>query len=67
MRGRLGSLERNTLDTSMNQLGITKENLVSAESILRDADFAQETSNLARDQVLVKTWGADCQTTWDWH
>ncbi len=53
VRGRLGSFERNTLDTNMNQLTITKENLTSAESAIRDADFAYETSRLARDQVMV--------------
>lgn len=53
LRGRLGSFERNTLDTNMNQLGITQENLISAESAIRDADFAYETSRLARDQILV--------------
>jgi flagellin len=53
LRGRLGSYERNTLDTNMNQLSITSENLMSAESSIRDADFAQETSKLARDQILV--------------
>jgi flagellin len=53
LRGRLGSLERNTLDTNMNQLRITSENLTSAESAIRDADFAYETSRLARDQILV--------------
>ncbi|MEW6250012.1 MAG: flagellin [Planctomycetota bacterium] len=53
LRGRLGSFERNTLDTNMNQLTITSENLMSAESAIRDADFAYETSRLARDQILV--------------
>lgn len=53
LRGRLGSFERNTLDTNLNQLGITSENLQSAESSIRDADFASETSRLARDQILV--------------
>ncbi len=53
LRGRLGSFERNTLDTNMNQLGITVENLMSAESAIRDADFAYETSRLARAQILV--------------
>lgn len=53
LRGRLGSMERNSLDTNMNQLGITVENLTSAESAIRDADFAYETSRLARDQILV--------------
>ncbi len=53
LRGRLGALERNTLETNMNQLSITRENLVSSESAIRDADFAYETSQLTRNQVLV--------------
>ncbi|MGD8453432.1 MAG: flagellin [Phycisphaerae bacterium] len=53
LRGRLGAFERNTLQTNMNQLGITMENLVAAESTIRDADFAYETSQLTRNQVLV--------------
>ena len=32
---------------------ITLENLTSAESTIRDVDFAQETSNLTRAQILV--------------
>jgi len=53
LRGRLGSFERNTLDTNMNQLTVTSENLTSAESAIRDADYALETSELARSQILV--------------
>lgn len=53
LRGRLGSFERNTLDTNANQLAITVENLTSAQSVIRDADFAKETSELSRAQVLV--------------
>lgn len=53
MRGRLGAFEKNTLDTNVNQLQITMENLTSAESSIRDADFAFETSRLTRNQVLV--------------
>ena len=53
LRGRLGSFEKNTLDTNVNQLGITLENLMAAESTIRDADFAYETSQLARHQILV--------------
>jgi flagellin len=54
LRGRLGSFERNTLQTNINSLNITMENLTSAESGIRDADFAQETSNLTRSQILVQ-------------
>lgn len=53
LRGRLGAFEKNTLDTNVNQLGITLENLMAAESAIRDADFAQETSELTRSQILV--------------
>lgn len=53
LRGRLGAFEKNTLDTNKNQLGITMENLMAAESSVRDADFAQETSSLSRAQILV--------------
>ncbi len=52
-RGRLGAFERNTLDTNVNQLQITLENLTSSQSAIRDTDFAIETSRLTRAQILV--------------
>jgi flagellin len=54
LRGRLGAFERNTLQTNINQLEITVENLSSSESIIRDTDFAVETSELTRSQILVQ-------------
>ena len=54
LRGRLGAFERNTLRTNINQLQITAENLISSESVLRDTDFAVETSELTRSQILVQ-------------
>ena len=53
MRGRLGAFERNTLDTNMNSLRITLENVTASESAIRDADFAAETAELTRSQILV--------------
>jgi len=53
LRGRLGSFEKNTLETNINQLQITLENLTSSESSIRDLDFAQETAALTRNQILV--------------
>jgi flagellin len=53
LRGRMGAFERNTLDTNVNQLQITLENLTSSESSIRDTDFAVETSRLTRAQILV--------------
>jgi len=53
LRGRLGAFERNTLDTNMNSLRVTLENVTASNSAIRDADFAQETANLTRSQILV--------------
>ncbi|MDO8629577.1 MAG: flagellin [Phycisphaerales bacterium] len=54
LRGRLGAFERNTLQPNINQLQITTENLTSSESVIRDTDFAVETSALTRSQILVQ-------------
>jgi flagellin len=51
-RGRLGALERNTLDTNVRSLQAAIENLTASRSVIRDADFAAETSELSRAQVL---------------
>jgi flagellin len=53
LRGRLGAFERNTLDTNMNSLRTTLENVTASESAIRDADFAVETAALTRSQILV--------------
>jgi flagellin len=55
LRGRLGAFERNVLDTNVRSLQNSFENITAAESIIRDADFAIETSELTRAQVLVQT------------
>jgi len=54
MRGRLGAFERNTLETNANSLRTSLENVTAAESAIRDADFAFETAQLTRSQVLVQ-------------
>lgn len=53
IRGRLGAFEKNTVDTNVNQLQITLENLTASESTIRDLDFARETSELTRAQILM--------------
>jgi len=54
MRGRLGAFEKNTLQTNMNSLGVALENVTSSESSIRDADFAKETAELTRAQILTQ-------------
>ncbi len=54
MRGRLGAFERNTLNTNMNSMQIALENVTASESSIRDADFAEETAQLTRNQILTQ-------------
>ena len=52
MRGGLGSFITNTVRTTVNSLGIALENTAAAESAVRDTDFATETGELTRRQIL---------------
>ncbi|MEM6553025.1 MAG: flagellin [Planctomycetota bacterium] len=52
LRGRIGAFERNTLQTTLRSQQIALENLTASESAIRDTDFAEETSNLTRQQIL---------------
>lgn len=54
-RGRLGAFQKDTLTTSVNALQIAFENTAAAESAIRDADFAVETSALTKAQILVQS------------
>ena len=54
LRGRLGAFEKNTLNTNISSLNVALENVTSSQSTIRDADFAQETSNLTRAQILTQ-------------
>jgi flagellin len=53
-RGRLGAFEKNTLETNSNSLQIALENVTASESSIRDADFAIETAQLTRNQILTQ-------------
>ncbi|MFP6762590.1 MAG: flagellin [Planctomycetaceae bacterium] len=53
-RGDLGAFQANTLESTANNLRTTLENTVSAESVIRDTDFAQEIAEFTKNQVLVQ-------------
>ena len=55
LRGRLGAIQTNTLDTNINSLNIALENATAAESLIRDTDFAEETASLTRNQIMVQS------------
>lgn len=50
-RANLGAIQ-NRLDTTITNLQVNSENLTAANSRILDADFAAETANLSRAQVL---------------
>jgi len=54
LRGRLGAFQKNVLETNVNSLRISLENVTASESAIRDADFAAETAALTRAQILVQ-------------
>ncbi|MGV3607446.1 MAG: flagellin [Planctomycetaceae bacterium] len=54
-RGRLGAFQRTTLETNKASLSDTITALTEAQSSIRDADFAKESSNLTRAQILVQS------------
>lgn len=60
-RGRIGAFQKNTLRTNINSLGVVLENINAAESAIRDADFAVETSALTRARILVSSSTATLQ------
>ena len=50
-RAKLGALQ-SRFETSIANLQVTSENLSASRSRIMDADFAQETANLSRAQIL---------------
>lgn len=55
VRGRLGAFQSTTLESNLVSLNETAANLQEAESSIRDADFAAESANLTRAQILVQS------------
>ncbi|HEY0008054.1 MAG TPA: flagellin [Tepidisphaeraceae bacterium] len=52
LRGRLGAFQKFTIGSTINNLGVALENVSASESAIRDTDFAEETANLTRSQIL---------------
>jgi flagellin len=55
LRGRLGAFQKTTVDTNIAALSDTVTALTDAQSSIRDADFAAETANLQRAQILSQS------------
>ena len=54
-RGDLGAFQKNTLESNLTSLRIHTENLVAAESTIRDADMAVELAAFTRNQIMTQS------------
>ncbi|MBS1713678.1 MAG: hypothetical protein JST30_05005 [Armatimonadetes bacterium] len=54
-RGNIGSFMSNSIESNMRSLSVTKENLISTESTIRDIDIAQEMTNYTKLQILQQS------------
>ncbi len=54
VRGRIGAVQSNAVEAGLSSLRVGLENLATAQSQLRDTDFAAEAAVLARQQILVQ-------------
>ncbi|KAK3596150.1 hypothetical protein CHS0354_027420 [Potamilus streckersoni] len=52
LRGKIGAVQKNDLETGARNLRTYRENLTASESIIRDTDYAHEISNLTKQQIL---------------
>jgi flagellin len=53
IRADLGSVQ-NQLTSTINNLSVTNVNIQSAESTIRDVDFAEEAANFSKMQILAQ-------------
>lgn len=52
LRGRLGAVQKNVIETNISTLGVALENISEARSQILDTDFAAETAALTKAQIL---------------
>lgn len=54
-RARLGSVQRNVLESALSSLGVARENVLASESAIRDTDMANEVVEFTKYQILLQT------------
>ncbi|MGA0770011.1 MAG: flagellin [bacterium] len=54
-RGEIGAFQKNNLESNLNYLRIAHENVMSSESVIRDADMAEEMTKFTRNQIMVES------------
>jgi len=53
-RGEMGAFQKNNLESNLNYLRIAHENTVSSDSVVRDADMAEEMAKFTRDKIMME-------------
>ncbi len=57
-RGRLGAIQKNSLESNLSNLKVANENLISSESLIRDTDMAREMAVFTKDQIKTQSSAA---------
>ena len=53
-RGRIGAMQSNSLEATLESLRTTVENLTASESRIRDTDYAIETAEFAKNNTILQ-------------
>ncbi|MDH4122099.1 MAG: flagellin [Deltaproteobacteria bacterium] len=57
-RAHIGAFQKNNLEANLRQLRISMEELVNADSVIRDADMAQEVAQYTRNNIMMQSSAA---------
>lgn len=57
-RGKLGAIQKNSLETNLSNLRVANENLISSESVIRDVDMAREMATFTRNEIKSQSSSA---------
>ena len=52
---KIGVFEKNTLERNLNFMKIAHENVLSRESVIKEADTATKMANFTRNQILMNS------------
>jgi flagellin len=52
-RGYMGAFQKNTLESNLNYLRAAHENVLNSESVIRDADMAEEMAKFTRHNIMM--------------
>ena len=53
-RSKLGATQKYTLETTVNSLSVSEENIRNSESAIRDADMSKEMVSFTRNNIMMQ-------------